>query len=152
MKSHTVSSMNKHTPITDLMSDTPVVLHTTDPMQKAQEIFREHGFHHLPVVDDKGHLAGMVSFNDYMRVIRNIYNSPLERKDDQRYLSTVLAKDIMTPAHNVVALDTRATLEDALRLFLANRFHALPIIESSHRLAGIITVHDLVKALSEGVL
>ena len=145
-------NISKYTLVTECMTVSPVTLLPTDTMEAAQEALQKHHFHHLPVTDAQGHLVGILSFHDYMRVIRNIFGTPSELKEDARYLSTILVQDVMTDQHQIIALDVRATLEDALRLFRANKFHALPIIDKNNKLSGIITVYDLLKMLEDHYL
>jgi len=144
--------INKQTRVIECMTTNPVTLTPTDTMQAAHDLLQAHPFHHLPVVNTQGCLVGMVSFSDYMRVLRNIYDTPSEKKEDNRYLSTVLVQDVMTDGHRVIALDEQATLEDAFRLMKANKFHALPIIGKNNALKGIITVYDLLKLLGDHFL
>lgn len=144
--------MHKHTPVNTYMTARPVTLLPEDTMQKAADIFKEAGFHHIPVVNADGHLSGMLSYTDYMRVMRSIYDTPAEKHEDDRYLNTVLVRDVMTKRHYLISLDVRATLEDVVRLFRANQFHALPVLDPQGKLAGIVTVHDLIKILSDHFL
>ena len=50
------------------------------------------------------------------------------------------AREIMTT--NPMVLDPDDSIGLAADIFLANKFHALPIVEQTE-LLGIITVHDL---------
>jgi CBS domain-containing protein len=144
--------MDKHTPVSDYMTAEPVTLLPSDTMQQAADIFKDGGFHHIPVVSADGFLKGMLSYTDYMRVLRSIYDTPAEQHEEHRYLNSVLVQDVMTQRHHLVSLNERATLEDAVRLFRANQFHALAILDQHGKLAGIITVHDMIKILGDHYL
>lgn len=52
------------------------------------------------------------------------------------------AEDIMT--RNVVSVSPETKIEMAARLMLENHFHALPVLDSSGRLVGIISQDDLI--------
>ena len=46
----------------------------------------------------------------------------------------------------VVTVQSDTSLAEAGQLFLAHRFGCLPVVGDDHRLAGIITVTDLLRA------
>lgn len=144
--------VNKNAPIADFMTMNPVVVLPTDNMVTVRQLMEENGFHHLPVVDEQGHLAGMISYSDYMKSVHNLFHTQVENVISERYMNSVLAKDVMTSQTNLIALDARATLEDAIRLFRANRFHALPVVGKGFKLEGIVTAHDLLVLFSDHFL
>jgi CBS domain-containing protein len=39
------------------------------------------------------------------------------------------------------------TVEDALRIFKTNHFHAVPVVEGDRQLVGILSTYDLIKML-----
>lgn len=141
--------MQKNSLVTTLMTASPLCVSPTDTMQTVHNLFHENAFHHLPVTDQHGRLVGMVSYTDYMRSVRSLFNAPGETSADSRFLSSILVQDVMTDTHKLIALDTKATLIDALRLFKANRFHAVPIIGKHNKLEGILSVFDLLRAMEQ---
>jgi CBS domain-containing protein len=104
------------------------------------------------VTDEKGHLKGMLSYAEYMKVLRNIYNTPFERSDDRRYLDTVLVQDVMANQYQIICVDAGASIEEAMRIFRANRFHALPVVGRNGLLHGILTTHDLLNVFGDHFL
>ena len=46
-----------------------------------------------------------------------------------------------------ICLAPTDTVEDALRIFNTNHFHALPVIEGDRRLVGILSTQDLIRML-----
>lgn len=144
--------VSKNAPISDFMTINPVAVLPTDNMVKVRQLMEENEFHHLPVVDEKGLLVGMISYSDYMKSVHNLFHTQVENAISERYMNSVLAKDVMTHQAKLIALDARATLEDAIRLFRANRFHALPVVGKSFKLEGIVTAHDLLVLFSDHFL
>ncbi|HUY97546.1 MAG TPA: citrate synthase [Verrucomicrobiae bacterium] len=61
------TGLDPATPVGTLMSPSPVSLNADNPVAVALEIFREHHFRHLPVLD-RGHLVGMLSIRHIVRV------------------------------------------------------------------------------------
>lgn len=130
------------------MSRQPVFLAPTDTMDVAEKLFRKHGIHHLPVVEN-GHLKGMVSFTDYLKIIREIFGGTQESRKNDQIKHAITAHEIMTK--NLHSLSPTDTLGDAVRLFKANRFHSIPIVQGE-RLTGIVTTFDMLAILEKMLL
>ncbi len=128
--------MNPNTAIRDLMSTEVVTIRGEDTLTKVSQIFSKKTFHHLPVVDDKRQLVGIISKEDILRLL-SVRTDMSDREFDDMQV-----KDIMTS--NVVTLDPDDSIGLAADIFLANRFHALPIVEGTN-LMGILTTYDLIK-------
>jgi CBS domain-containing protein len=106
-------------------------------------LFETQGFHHVPVVD--GHkLVGLVSYTDYLRVIRELYS---EQSSKEASLNSVKVSQMMTT--ELICLAPLDTVEDAMRVFNANKFHAVPVVEGDNRLVGIVSTFDLIKMLEK---
>ena len=52
----------------DLMTSPPIVIRPDEPVQHAARLMYERGVKRLPVVDDAGHLVGIVSRSDVLGV------------------------------------------------------------------------------------
>jgi acetoin utilization protein AcuB len=140
--------MTHRTCITEIMTPNPIVVAPDATLSEISAVWKDHSIHHLPVVDYRGHLVGILSFTDFARASREIFHTPMEKMESTRLQKSVLVKDLMTDQHRMIALDTGASLTDAIRLFKANRFHALPVIEGK-RLVGIVTVYDMILAFEQ---
>lgn len=136
--------MQHKTPIANIMTQKPATVSPSDNLETVRRIFENHWFHHVPVVED-GKLVGIVSYTDYLRVIRELYDSPKEQRDNEQALHHVAVKEVMTA--NPLCLSPGDTVDDALRVFKANQFHAIPVIEGDRRLVGIVSTHDLIRLL-----
>lgn len=56
--------------IDSYMTPKPVTVNPKDSIWKALDMMIEYGIRHIPVVDDKGRLVGVVSMRDLLRGIR----------------------------------------------------------------------------------
>lgn len=126
------------------MTRKPATVSPSDHLEVIQGIFEKFGFHHVPVVED-GRLAGIVSYTDYLRVIQEIYGSADKQQRNENLLQSIQVQQVMTD--HPVCLKPSDTVEDALRIFNTNHFHAIPVIEQDRRLVGILSTHDLIKVL-----
>ncbi len=132
------------TPISKIMTRKPATVGPLDNLDTVRGIFEVQGFHHVPVVQD-GKLVGMVSYTDYLRVIRDLYDNPQEQRINEQLLNAVLVNEVMT--EHLVCLAPSDTVEDALRIFKTNHVHAVPVVEGDRRLVGILSTFDLIKML-----
>lgn len=136
--------MQIHTPVSQIMTRKPATVKPLDNLEVVRHIFEKNGFHHIPVVDNN-QLTGMVSYTDYLKAIRELFDNPEEQHTNAKVLNAMLVKDVMT--EYLVCLTPDNTVEDALEIFKNNQFHAIPIVGNHHQLAGIITTYDLIKVL-----
>lgn len=126
------------------MTRKPATVAPTDHLETVQLIFEKFGFHHVPVVEN-ARLVGIVSYTDYLRVIQDVYGHKQEQRKNEHLLQTVTVKEVMTD--HPVCLAPTDTVEDALRIFKANHFHAIPVIEKNQKLVGILSTFDLIRVL-----
>ena len=69
------------------------------------------------------------------------FRKELERVKNLRFLSTLLASEVMSK--NLVTLSPEAKISVAAAIFNKNLFHAIPIVEEGDKLVGLITTIDL---------
>jgi acetoin utilization protein AcuB len=109
--------------VVERMTTQPVTITGRTTVQKALQIVEEHKLRHLPVVDDKDSLVGIVSEKDLLRA----------KRDD-------LVQAIMT--RDVVTVTEYTALEEAARIMADHKISSLPVMRNG-RLVGIITETDL---------
>jgi len=120
----------------DFMTRDLVTVKETDDLALAESILKLGGIRHLPVV--KGaHLVGLVTQRDLLRSAAT------------RHHRATLASDIMV--REVVTVRPGASLVQAARIMLSNKFGCLPVTEEDGRLAGIITESDFVRFAADMV-
>uniref|UniRef100_A0A7J2TKV6 CBS domain-containing protein n=1 Tax=Archaeoglobus fulgidus TaxID=2234 RepID=A0A7J2TKV6_ARCFL len=112
----------------DIMN--PKVIYATLPSnrQKVLQLFKEHGISAVPVLKE-GKLVGIVTRKDLLRKI----------DEDQLAL-------LMTP--NPVTVSVEDSIEKVVSILSTTPFRRLPVLDGE-RLAGIITVRDIVRKISE---
>ncbi len=60
-------------PISEFMTTTPQVLNPNDPIGKAIKLISQQRFYHIPLVNDKKELAGVLSVRTLIRVLAECY-------------------------------------------------------------------------------
>jgi CBS domain-containing protein len=136
--------MQSTTPISRIMTRKPETVKPSDTMEDVRRIFEKRGFHHIPVLD-QGKLVGLVSYTDYLQLIRSIFDNSQETRLNEKVLHATVVEDVMTK--HVLCLSQDDTVENALLIFKANQFHSLPVVDARQHLVGIITTYDLMKVL-----
>ena len=138
--------MQPTTPISKIMTRKPETVRPGDTMEDVRKIFEIRGFHHIPVIDGVK-LVGLVSYTDYLQLIRNLFDNSQEVRVNEKVLHAMLVEEVMTK--NVLCLSPHDSVETALRIFKANQFHSLPVVDDQQHLVGIITTYDLMKVLEK---
>lgn len=129
--------------ISECMTANPLCVHPDDTLRTAIDQIALVG-RHLPVVDEKGKLIGIVSDRD----LRLAVNSPLvmrERWQDEMLLSQTQVSAIMSSP--VTTIEPDVWVDKAAELMLENEISALPVVDNAGKLLGIVTVSDLLRAL-----
>jgi CBS domain-containing protein len=105
---------------------------------------RRYGVHDLPVVDDDGALCGMLTYGDIRRhKTLHMLETNATAHDDT--LHTCAVKEIMSRHPLAVELDT--TLLDAGRLLVKHKVRALPVLDGTRAIVGLVTERDLFEAM-----
>lgn len=132
--------MNTNRPVKEIMTTNLVTAPMNATASEIKTIFNKYSFHHLPVVDRGGRLKGMISKEDFSRIAYVLSLNTSGRTFSNLKYQSLKAEDIMTKYP--LSLDPDDTIGLAADIFLANKFHALPIVEDDE-LLGLVTTHDL---------
>ncbi len=136
--------MNVLDPIKKIMTTKLVTVNPKDKLTAVKEIFDEGKIHHIPVVRYK-EIVGMISKSDFLYFLRGHSRNEEDDFVNEARLRVYNAEDIMTKGLAKVSPEERINV--ALEIFLANRFHAIPVVENEE-LVGILTTFDIIKALA----
>jgi len=131
--------------VKDRMTKNPFTVKTTSSVSDARDIMKNEKVHRLPVVDDKGRLAGIVTEKD----ILNASPSPASTLDVweiSSLLTKLVVKDVMTKS--VVTCPPDTPVEEAARLLSDHDIGGLPVVEGDV-VVGIITESDLFEIFIE---
>ncbi len=107
----------------------PVVIRRGSTVKDALDMMAEYHIGGIPVVDEEGHLVGIVTNRDLR------FERRLDRKVD----------DVMT-SENLVTTHMRTDLSDAAQILQENKIEKLPVVDSDNKLVGLITYKDITKA------
>ena len=117
--------------VREYMSANPFVLSPDEDVTKAFNLLLENRVRQAPVVD-KGELVGIVSDRDLrMAMVQNL-------KMNKLTVGFIMTKDPVT-----ITEDSKVT--DASKLLGIGKFNAIPVIEDTGKLKGIISTTDIMK-------
>jgi CBS domain-containing protein len=135
--------------VKDLMTRSPVTARTETRVGAAVRLMRERKLRHLPVVDGRGALVGIVSDRD-LRILGAAPEGAAGQASAQRDLP--LGR-VMT--WGVVTVQPETELRHAARIMADQRIGTLPVMDRG-RLVGILSAVDvlggLVRILDEGIV
>jgi acetoin utilization protein AcuB len=137
--------MANHVRVRDFMTKDPLTLREDDLLRQAVELVMVRRIRHIPVLDEKGSLVGIVTDRD----VQGTLPSPLSAAAPEEYealLETTPLARIMTKSVITVGADDLAA--EAVETLLADRIDGLPVVENG-RVVGIFTVRDALRAYLE---
>jgi len=119
----------------------PVVTVRTDAdYRTAFDIMRDRGVHHLPIVDARGRLVGLVAQRDMLVAATRYQNAPVE-------IGEVMRRPVITSKADL-------PIVEAARIMMSQKIGCLPVVDADLNLLGVITESDLfevfVRMLSRG--
>jgi CBS domain-containing protein len=118
--------------VRDIMSE-PVVTCTPDtPLSTAARLMRDEDYGTLPVIDQDGKLAGIVTDRDIC----------LAFAASARNAAYISVHEVMT--RNVVTVLATDTLHTALHAMKGARVRRLPVLDVFDRLIGLRSIEDVV--------
>ncbi len=104
-------------------------------------MFGHDDFNAYPV-EDHGQMVGLVTKFDFLKCFAFTPNQMVPRYDE---LMKRTAAEIMTSEFIYVRSDTKLTR--VLQLMIEHRFRSVPVIDTGHRLEGMIARGDILRAL-----
>ncbi|MEA3328138.1 MAG: CBS domain-containing protein [Candidatus Omnitrophota bacterium] len=149
--------------VKDCMTEKVVTVSRATTLTELIELFRKHNFHTLPVVEADNKVAGIVTFEDILKVFqpysqevaRMLEATPLVEKVEEE---DILLADISGEMGMLVIVDdlinTRfvtvsqeSSIEEARALMKLHRLPRLPVVKNGGFLKGIISLFDIILAV-----
>lgn len=132
--------MDPNAAVSTIMTTQVVTVQPDTPATVIDKLFKQQNFHHLPVVEAGAKLVGIISREDFTKLYHHLSLSTTGKTWTEMEFNYLTAATIMTKYPLTLRPDDSIGL--AADIFLANRFHALPIVEDG-MLEGLVTSHDL---------
>ena len=129
--------------VESLMSRHVKTLGRNDELSVADDLMTAGRIRHLPVLDEQGRLAGIVTQRDlfHSALVRALGFGTAAR---DKILQSIVVKNVMTDT--VVTTTPDTPLEEAAGVMLEKKIGCLPVIDAEGVLVGILTESDFVAA------
>jgi acetoin utilization protein AcuB len=121
--------------LAEIMSDQIITLTADANVNDAWQLFQQHGFHHIPIVDKSNTVLAMLSERD-------ILQGPGIQKN-------INIENIMQFANKrVFCFSADTDIRQATRILYEYDLGALPIVSEDHKILGIVSRTDIIKVVS----
>ena len=129
--------------LSKIMSSPVITVNIKDNMTVVRDIFEHNNIHHIPVLDPKRKLAGIISKSDYHKILHSLtlFKANKSEEYNNAVLQSLLVEDVMT--QQLASLGVEDDISTAAAYFRENLFHAIPIVDEDGKLTGIVTTFDL---------
>lgn len=125
------------------MERNPITINPEASFYEAQKLIREEGIRHLPVVDNKERLVGLVTDRD-IRQAGPSDATLLSVQEINYLLGKLKVGGLMTPAEKLITVTPDTIIEKAVQLLHDNKIGSLPVVDGN-KLVGIITETDILE-------
>ena len=133
----------KQMKLKEIMTVKVVSIPINAPFSEVPKKFNMFNIRHLPVVDARNKLVGLMTQRDLYKI-----HSPRKLEDgswyyDEDELNDYILEDVMI--RNPLAMNTEDCVGDALLEMVRNKYGCILIINSNQELCGIVTRVDILK-------
>ena len=134
------------TTVADLMTADPLSVKRASTLKEAHDLMREKNIRHIPVIDTKGELVGMLTQKimvaKVMGLMAQFGATALERKEKQQLVADMMATDF-------AAVTPEQSLKEVAGFFVKNRHGCMPVVDENNKLKGILTSSDFVRLAAD---
>ena len=146
--------------VRDFMITKVITIKPSATVKELLELLTTNRIGGVPVVDDRGHLTGIVSDGDVLRYLAPkpigiaglVYIIEDGKVEDvlQQKLNTPV-KEIMTK-RNIAYVSIDEDFERTIRLISRHHFKKLPVVNGVGRVVGILSRGDLIQNISKNFI
>lgn len=127
------------------MTREPVIVQKDDSLGSAAHLLRDRNIRRIPVMH-KGRLVGIITDRDVKAASPSKATS-LDIWEMHFLIEKLKVSDVMTPRPITIHADT--TIERAAMIMMERKIGGLPVVDREGSLIGILTEHDVFRALVE---
>jgi acetoin utilization protein AcuB len=130
-------TLQEHSPLlfaSQVMSSPVLTLHEGDAIKEAESHFLKKRFRHIPIVNSKNQIVGIISDRDIWKSISEGIGP------SQSLISEIMVKKVLTGS-------LQTEIRYAAKVMLDEKVGALPIVEPTGELLGMVTRTDLIRAI-----
>lgn len=118
-----------------LMTTDPITVAPDALVEDAANLMLDEGIGSLVVVGDGGHLAGILTTTDFVRIVAEC--KPKDETPVERYMTT-----------DVETASAQDSIRDVADEMMDHGFHHMPVVDDEEGVIGIVSTTDLTAYLS----
>jgi CBS domain-containing membrane protein len=132
--------------VAQIMTADPLCVTRDASLKDAHELMRSKNIRHIPVIDDKGVLVGMLTqkimIAKVLALMAQFGATALERKEKQQLVADLMVTDF-------AAVAPEQSLKEVAGFFVSNRHGCMPVVDTSNKIKGILTSSDFVRLAAD---
>ena len=128
----------------DVMTPWPVTIRPDAPVSVAIALMIRHRIRHLPVVDRRRNVLGMLSETDLLAAVGELTSYYVNRH--QLTEPELVVSDVTTGP--VLVVGPHVPLDKIARTMVEHRLTAIPIVDGFGSLLGVVSYVDVLRALA----
>ena len=135
--------MNKTNAITSVMNTGVLAIAPQTNLFEVEQIFRQFPHDFIPVQQGK-RLVGAIERPAFMQYLNDL------RMQGMQSGGTLAARSVEAIVNkNIVQLSVENTVSEAVEIFDTGLYSAIPIVDESNKLVGILTPQDLAEHVTD---
>ncbi|MGM0688654.1 MAG: CBS domain-containing protein [Bacillota bacterium] len=145
--------------IEEIMTTDVIAVSTNDSVELCAKLLQENNISGLPVLDESGKVAGMVTEGDLIRRASRIktpgyleilggliyLGSPKKFVEELQRAMSLEAGQLMSK--NAISVKPEESVEKAATLMVENNINRLPVVDENDKLVGIVSRRDIMSCL-----
>ncbi|MEA2017475.1 MAG: CBS domain-containing protein [Campylobacterota bacterium] len=126
--------------VEQVMSYTSIIINDSTTIQEAYDLMQEHKVQQLLVrSDNKNHLKGMITQLEILNFM--MVNSDSKNTIINKHISEISTK-------NIITTDPISDIRRVSKVMIDFNLNAIPVVDSEDVILGVVSRHDIVKAVS----
>lgn len=125
--------------VSDVMTSSVVTFFEEQTLPLAEDVMRFKHLRHLPVIDELGHLVGLVTHRDLLRAqispLTGLTASERRAREEDIPIRQIMTRDVWTVQPGTLASVAAQTMID-------HGYGCMPVVDDARRLLGIVTACD----------
>ncbi len=142
----------------DIMTKEVITASPDDDVEKVARLLAEHQISGMPVVDQEQRVVGMISEADlvlrekkvdpprYTEILGAVLylESPKKFFEELKKVIALEVQELMSPT--VYSVDEDAGIDEVASILVEKKVNRVPVLDKEHRLVGLITRQDILRA------
>lgn len=131
-------------PVKKIMTTKVIYIREDEPFRHVAENLLSSSIRHLPVINGKGEVTGLITQRDLYKIVSPQRNEEGDWFYNLETLDDIILRHVMIK--NPYMLHPEAPLGQAVQVMVDLKYGCVPIVDSQNILCGIITQYDVLKA------